>query len=320
MGGRVAKPRYAYLGPEGTFTEHALRLMVSPDEGEYVPQVDVLTALGAVRSGAVEFAVVAIENTVEGGVTATLDTLAEGTPLAILGEVVLPVSFELLARAGTDMVDIHRVSCHSHGWAQCRRWLNENLPSVAYVPSSSNTAAAQLLADESLSLDQVGFEAALAPPGTGTRLGLAVLRDGVRDNANAATRFVKIGRPATLSRPTGADKTTLVVQLPQDRAGSLLEMLEQFAARGINLSRIESRPIGDRPGEYSFSIDALAHIAEERMAEALIGLKRTCRLVIFLGSYPAATGTERTPIERGTADEDFGQAREWVESLRTRSV
>jgi len=316
MGGSVAKPRYAYLGPEGTFTEQALRVMVSPDEAEYLPQVDVLTALGMVRGGAVDYAVVAIENTVEGGVTATLDALAEGAPLVILGEVVLPVSFELLARDGTGMGDIHRISCHSHGWAQCRRWLNESLPSAVYVPSSSNTAAAELLADTSLELTQVGYEAALAPPGTGARLGLRVLRDGVRDNPHAATRFVKVGQPTALPARTGADKTTLMVQLPEDRAGSLLEMLEQFAARGINLSRIESRPIGDRPGEYSFSIDALAHIAEERMAEALIGLKRTCRLVIFLGSYPAAVGTGQTPVEKGTTDDDFERARTWVESLR----
>ncbi len=314
----MAKPRYAYLGPEGTFTEQALLAMVSPNEAEFVPQVDVLTALGAVRSGEVDYAVVAIENTVEGGVTATLDALAEGTPLVIMGELVLPVSFELLAREGTSFGDIRRLSCHSHGWAQCRRWLNENLPSVAYVSSSSNTAAAELLADTSLGLDQVGFEAAFAPPGTGARLGLVALREGVSDNPRAATRFVKVGRPAAVPAPTGADKTTLVVQLPEDRAGSLLEMLEQFAARGINLSRIESRPIGDRPGEYSFSIDALAHVSEERMAEALIGLRRTCGLVLFLGSYPAAVGTERTPIDKGTADEDFERARAWVESLRAR--
>jgi prephenate dehydratase len=312
----MGKPRYAYLGPEGTFTEQALRRLVSPDEAEYVPQVDAITALGAVRSGAVDYAVVAIENTVEGGVTATLDALAEGAPLTILGEVVVPVSFELLVRAGTTERDIHRLACHSHGWAQCRRWLNENLPDVTYAPASSNTAAASALADVGRTLESVGFEAALAPPGTGERLGLRVLRDGVCDNPEAATRFVKVGKPTAMAKPTGADKTTLVVQLPDDRAGALLEMLEQFAARGVNLSRIESRPIGDRPGEYSFSIDALAHISEERMAEALIGLKRTCRLVLFLGSYPAAPGTAATPIDPGTTDQDFVTARAWVENLR----
>lgn len=312
----MSKPRYAYLGPEGTFTELALRQMVSPDEAEYVPQIDAVSALAAVRSGGADFAVVAIENTVEGGVTATLDTLAEGSPLVILEEVVIPVSFELVARGGTAMSDIRVIATHSHAWAQCRRWLNATLPSVVHLPASSNAAAAVGLADATRSLEQVGYEAALAPPGTAAKLGLAVLRDGIADNEHAMTRFVRVGRPGAIAPPTGRDKTTLVVHLPEDRAGSLLEMLEQFAARGINLSRIESRPIGDRPGEYSFSIDALAHVAEERMAEALIGLKRTCRHVRFLGSYPGATGNGATPVPAGTTDADFVAARAWVEALR----
>jgi prephenate dehydratase len=313
----VEKPRYAYLGPEGTFTEQALRAIVSPDEAEYLPQVDVLSALSAVRSGEADYAIVAIENSIEGGVTATLDALAEGDPLVILGEVILPVSFELIVREGTTEAGIRHLSCHSHGFAQCRRWLNGHLPKVAHVPAASNSAAASVLADRSLSLEQVGFEAVLAPPGTANRLGLVALYEGVRDNENAATRFVRVGRPEATPAPTGADKTTVVVQLLEDRAGALLEMLEQFAARGINLSRIESRPIGDRPGEYSFSIDALAHVAEERMAEALIGLKRTCRAVLFLGSYPAASGSQKTPIDPGTSDVDFASAREWVHTLRS---
>lgn len=308
------QPRYAYLGPAGTFTELALRRMVGDEPIEEVPCVDVLTALGAVRNGDADFAVVAIENTVEGGVTATLDTLAAGSPLTILGEVVLPVEFELVARHGTRMADITRVSCHSHGWAQCRRWAHRELPEVTFVPASSNAAAPTRLAQTELSLSEVGFEAALAPPGTGARFGLKVLAEHVADNGHAATRFVRVGRPTALPEPTGADKTTLVVHLPTDRSGALLEMLEQFAARGVNLSRIESRPIGDRPGEYSFSIDALGHITEERVAEALIGLKRTCPLVLFLGSYPASN-LPQTAVAKGTSNTDFEFARAWVEGL-----
>ncbi len=310
------KPRYAYLGPEGTFTELALRQMVAPAAADYVPVVDVLTALGSVRDGHVDYAVVAIENTVEGGVTATLDTLATGAPLVILGEVVLPVSFELVVRAGTSMADISRISAHSHGWAQVRRWANAELPGVVFVPASSNTAAASVLADRSHSLEQVGFEAALAPPGTAQRLGLEALASGIADNPHAATRFVRVGKPEAVPAATGADKTTLMVHLPTDRAGALLEMLEQFAARGVNLSRIESRPIGDRPGEYSFSIDALAHLDEARMTEVLIGLKRTCPVVRFLGSYPVANAEGLTTVVSGTSDADFANARQWVEGLR----
>ncbi len=312
----MTKPRYAYLGPQGTFTEMALRAMVPAETVEDLPQPDVLTALGAVRSGAADYAVVAIENTVEGGVTATLDALAEGAPLVILEEAIVPVVFELVARQGTALGDIRRIATHPHGWAQCRRWLNANLPQTVHVPASSNTSALAALTDDSLPLKQVGYEAVLAPPGAGARSGLEILQTGITDNARAMTRFVKVGRPEPVSEPTGSDKTTLVVHLPEDRSGSLLEMLEQFAARGINLSRIESRPIGDRPGQYSFSIDALAHVGEERMAEALIGLKRTCPLVLFLGSYPAVTVEGTTPLAEGTRNEDFVAARTWVESVR----
>ncbi|WP_061961383.1 prephenate dehydratase [Demequina flava] len=311
----TSAPRYAYLGPAGTFTEAALRAMVDPSEAEYVPCVDVVSALGAVRSGDVDYAVVAIENTVEGGVTATLDTLAHGEALMIMGEVVLPIAFELLVRPGTELDDITGVSAHSHAWAQVRRWAHATLPSAQFIPSTSNAAAAQALADIDVPLETLGFNAALAPPGTGEALGLAVIADHVADNVSAATRFVKVGRAGATGEPTGADKTTLVVHLPEDSSGALLEMLEQFAVRGVNLSRIESRPIGDRPGEYSFSIDALGHIREARVAEALIGLKRTCPVVRFLGSYPKVDG-DVTPVSVGTGEEAFEQARNWVEGLR----
>ncbi|MDE0572027.1 prephenate dehydratase [Demequina sp. B12] len=311
----TALPRYAYLGPAGTFTEAALRTMASPQEAEYVPCVDVVTALGALRAGEVDYAVVAIENTVEGGVTATLDTLATGEPLVILGETVLPIAFELLVRPGTELADITAVSAHSHAWAQVRRWANSTLPDVAFVASSSNAAAARDLANESLALDDLGFNAALAPPGTGAATGLTVLADRVADNVSAATRFVKVGRPRAIGEPTGSDKTTIVVHLPTDQAGALLRMLEQFSVRGVNLSRIESRPIGERPGEYSFSIDVLGHVGEARVAEALVGLKRTCPVVRFLGSYPKAD-SEVNPVDVGTGEEAFDQAHSWVDSLR----
>jgi prephenate dehydratase len=126
---------------------------------------------------------------------------------------------------------------------------------------------------------------------------------------------VLVGHPGDVPPPTGADKTSLMVHLPSDRAGALLEMLEQFATRGVNLSRIESRPIGDTLGRYSFSIDAEGHVADARMAEALMGLHRVCPEVRFLGSYPKA---ERVgaDVQPGTTDADFAAAREWVSGLR----
>lgn len=307
----MSLPVYAFLGPEGTFTDAAMRAMTAGVEIAAMPTVDVPGALSAVRSGEANFAVVAIENTVEGGVTATLDTLAEGSPLVILEECVIPVAFELVTRSHKTLASIDRVAAHAHGLAQCRRWLSANLPQVIQVAATSNGAAALALVDGT-----ADFDAALAPPGTADRLGLFLVADGVADNVNAATRFVRVGRPGTLPLVTGADKTTLVVHLPHDRAGALLEMLEQFAVRGVNLSRIESRPIGDKPGEYAFSIDALAHVAEARMAEVLVGLKRTCPVVTFLGSYPAANGAP-TPVAEGTSDADYEAARLWVERLRS---
>ncbi|WP_084104553.1 prephenate dehydratase [Demequina sp. NBRC 110056] len=308
------RPRYAFLGPAGTFTEAALYAMVGDADVEAVPVVDVPAALGAVRSGEADYAVVAIENTVEGGVTATLDTLAEGAPLVILGETVLPVEFELVAQPGVAHGDIQRITAHSHAWAQVRRWAHVTIPQAVFVPASSNASGALAIAAGE-PLDGVAVDAALAPPGTAERLGLTLVEAHVADNPHAATRFVRIGRPGDVPAPTGRDKTTLTVHLPTDRSGALLEMLEQFAARGVNLSRIESRPRWDRPGEYSFSIDALGHIAEERIADALAGLRRTCPLVVFLGSYPAV-GSGATAIPAGMTDAAFDEARDWVAGLR----
>lgn len=304
--------RYAYLGPAGTFTEAALRQVASPDDAEFLPQVDVVSAIEAVRSDDADLAVVAIENSVEGGVTAVLDTLAIGQPLVLLREMLVPVSFVLAARAGVGLADVTRISAHPHAWAQCRRWLRSNLPGVVHVPATSNTAPAALLAGTQ---EKLAFDAALIPPAAIEHYRLEVLATDVADADHAVTRFVLVGRPGELPPPTGADKTTLVVHLPSNQAGALLEMLEQFATRGVNLSRIESRPIGDSLGRYSFSMDVEGHIAEERVAEALMGLHRVCPHVRFLGSYPRVD-EPHGGLRVGTYDADFHAARSWVQALR----
>jgi len=312
-----ARPRYAYLGPEGTFTEAALRQVASPDEAEYLPQSDVASAIAAVRSGDADFAVVAIESTVEGGVTATLDSLATGAPLVLLREVLVPVQFTLAAAPGVRLQDVRRISAHPHAWVQCRRWLAHHLPRVVHVPATSNTAPAALIAQalrDGAPAD-LGFDAALVPPPAVQTYGLDVLAQDVADNVAALTRFVVVGSPGDVPPATGADKTTLVVHLPDNEAGALLAMLEQFAARGVNLSRIESRPIGDALGRYSFSIDAEGHITDERVGEAIMGLHRRCPYVRFLGSYPRADAVEPT-VHVGTADSDFVGAREWLRAVR----
>jgi prephenate dehydratase len=303
---------YAYLGPAGTFTEAALRQIVSPQDAVYLPKVDVVSAIEAVRSGAADYAVVAIENSVEGGVTAVLDTLATGDHLMILREMLVPVTFVLAARPGTTLADVARISAHPHAWAQCRRWLKATLPAAVHVPATSNTAPAELLAG---SEDRLGFDAALVPPSALESYRLTALAEHVADSEHAVTRFVLVGRPGTVPERTGSDKTTFVVHLPSNQAGALLEMLEQLATRGVNLSRIESRPIGDSLGRYSFSMDAEGHVQDERMAEALMGLHRVCPHVRFMGSYPRAAAAAGGPRE-GTSDEDFTEARAWVAALR----
>ncbi|QDB78036.1 prephenate dehydratase [Georgenia sp. 311] len=309
--------RYTYLGPEGTFTEAALRAFVGTEQVDSEPAADVVSALEAVRGGHADLAVVPMENSVEGGVNVTMDTLAGSRePLVIVGEVVVPVSFVLAVVPGTRREDVRWISTHPHAWAQCRGWVARELADAAHMPATSTAAAAALLAERGR---EAGFDAALCSALSAQRYGLETLAEGVADNPHAVTRFVVVSRPGPLPEATGADKTTLMVHLPDNEAGALLTMLEQFAVRGVNLSRIESRPIGDSLGRYSFSMDLEGHVAEERVAAALIGLHRVCPLVRFLGSYPR--WDRRAPhMAPGTHDADFVAAREWVEDLRAGRV
>jgi len=306
------------LGPAGTFTEEALRRVVNPDQAELLEQVDVISAIEAVRQGQAEFAVVAIENSVEGGVTVVLDTLAAGPALVILREILVPVTFNLAALPGTTLDQVRTVAAHPVAWAQCRQWMHANLPGVAHVAASSNTAPAMALRQVSQNATPgkaLDYQAALVPPPAASHYGLATLASGVADNAAAVTRFVLIGRPGPVPPPTGSDKTTLSVALPDERAGALLELLEQFATRGINLTRIESRPSGDALGRYVFSIDAEGHVAEPRMAEALVGLHRFSPRVRYLGSYPKADAVP-TRLAEGTSALAYQSAQDWVASLQ----
>ncbi|MFC7404261.1 prephenate dehydratase [Georgenia alba] len=304
------RPRYAYLGPEGTFTESALLQVTGPDRADLVPCTDVVTALEMVRGGDADYAVVPIENSVEGGVNATLDAISAGDPLVIVREMLVPITFTLSARPGTRLEDVRRISTHPHAWAQCRTWITTHLGDVVHVPATSTAAAAALLSSD----EPQGFEAALCSALSAGEYGLEVLATEVADNPNAVTRFILVARPGDMPGPTGADKTTLMVHLPDNEAGALLRMLEQFSTRGVNLSRIESRPIGDSLGRYSFSIDAEGHVADERVQAALLGLHRVCPIVRFMGSYPRADGVRPT-LRPGTSDADFRAARRWVVGL-----
>ncbi|HET7172851.1 MAG TPA: prephenate dehydratase [Nocardioidaceae bacterium] len=302
--------RYAYLGPAGTFTETALRSLPVARSAELLPRPTVSAALDAVRSGEADGAVVPIENSVEGGVAATIDELANGEPLIITREIHVGVEFALLAPPGTEMGGVRRVATHPHALAQCRRWLAGRLPAAEVVLESSTARAAELVAAAGSP-----YDAAIAAPIAARAHRLAVLATDLADRPGAVTRFVLVSRPGPLPPATGADKTSLVAFIRDNHPGALLELLEQFAARGVDLTRIESRPTGTELGSYCFAIDAEGHLAEERVGEVLMGLYRTCSEVRFLGSYPRADGVV-TEVRPGTEDRDFTAAAAWLRRLR----
>lgn len=305
-----ASPTYTFLGPEGTFTEAALMQVPGAADARRVPASNVNTALDQVRDGTADAAMVPIENSVEGGVTATLDAIATGPELRILREALVPISFVLVAPPGVRVEDIRRISTHGHAWAQCRLWMEKNIPDAEYIPGSSTAAAAMgLLAGDA------PYDAAIcAPLVAAEQPGLAVLAENIGDNPGAVTRFVLVGRPGALPERTGSDKTTVVVPLPQDRPGALMEILDQFATRGVNLSRIESRPTGQYLGHYFFSIDADGHAEDARVADALAGLHRISPATRFLGSYGRADNLQ-AEVAPHTSDQAFRAAHAWVKDI-----
>jgi prephenate dehydratase len=296
--------RYTYLGPEGTFTEAALRTLPEADTRELVPMVSVAAALDAVRCGDAGGALVPIENSVEGGITATLDELAVGEPLMIYREVLLPIAFALLVRPGTALSDIKTVTGHPAAQVQVRKWMAERLPEAQWESAASNADGARLV-------QEGRFDGAFAGEFAAPVYGLEPLATDIHDAHNATTRFVLVGRPARLAAPTGADKTSAVFWLRDDHPGALLEMLQEFAIRGVNLMRIESRPTGEGLGRYCFSVDAEGHLTDRRVGEALMGLRRRCLNVRFLGSYPRADEVA-VRVTRGTTDAEFLDASDWL--------
>ncbi|ATW49425.1 prephenate dehydratase [Streptomyces xantholiticus] len=303
----MSATRFTYLGPEGTFTEAALRSLPEAATRELVPMVSVPAALDAVRGGEAAAALVPIENSVEGGVTATLDELASGEPLMIYREVLLPIAFALLVRPGTTLSEVKTVTGHPVAQPQVRNWLRKNLPDAVWESAASNADGARLV-------QEGRYDAAFAGEFAATTYGLTPLVTQIHDAENAETRFVLVGRPARPSAPTGADKTSVVIWLGDDHPGALLELLQEFAVRGVNLMLIQSRPTGAGIGNYCFAVDAEGHIADRRVGEALMGLKRICPGVRFLGSYPRAgvAVEEVRPLRAGTSDAEFTAASDWL--------
>ncbi|MGI8899920.1 MAG: prephenate dehydratase [Nocardioides sp.] len=309
----VPPARYAYLGPEGTFTEQALRSLPAAARAELQSCSTVTLALDAVRGGEADGAVVPIENSVEGSVPVTLDELATGEPLIITRELTVPIVFSLLARPGLQLDEVRRVATHPHAAAQTRRWTALHLPGAEVVHTSSTAQAAFMLTREDAGA--AGWDAAISAPVAAEHYRLATLATGIADNPEALTRFVLVSRPGPPSPATGRDKTSLVAFMRDDHPGALMEILDQLTMRGVNLTRIESRPTGAVLGNYCFSIDCEGHVDDARVGEALMGLRRVCADLRYLGSYERHDGVAPT-IRTGTSDREFLDAAAWLARLR----
>jgi prephenate dehydratase len=305
----VPPTRFVYLGPEGTFSEQALLTLPAAVHGTRMPARSVPEALEAVRNGEADAALVPVENSIGGQVGVTLDELANGSPLLITREVVLPVEFVLAGRAGTSLVDVRTVAAHPQASTQCRKWLRNHLPDATVVDVLSNAAAAVAAANGE-------YDAAICAPIGASGHRLTVLADKIADHPEAVTRFALVCRPAPPPEPTGDDVTSLAVYIAHDRVGALLAVLMELAVRGVNLTRIESYPTGERLGRYVFFLDCTGHVAQARVGEALQGLRRICADVRFLGSYPRARGQHDEPPGAAPRTDDFADSGAWLARIR----
>ena len=270
--------RYAFLGPAGTFSEEALLSLDIPDV-EPLPVASIEEVFEAVERGQAEAGVVPIENSVEGSVPATLDSLAFETSLEIQEELVLDIHHALIVGPGTDLAGVTTVVSHPQATGQCRRWLARNLPGRAIVAANSTAEAVQrAVADRTVAA-------------VGTRLaaelyGGEVVEPAIEDYAGNQTRFVVIGRG--LRPPSGDDKTSLALFLKADKPGALLMILSEFAYGEINLTKLQSRPTKRALGDYMFYVDLEGHVNDEHVRLALDCLRLKLREVKVLGSYPRA--------------------------------
>ena len=276
--------RIAYLGPEGTFTEAALSGMVAADlvpsnDVEPLPAGSPSAALQMVRDGEADYACVPIENSIEGSVLPTLDSLAMGSPLQVFAEFTLDIAFTIAVRPGAG--EPASIAAFPVARAQVAKWAAKNLPRARFQAADSNAAAA-------VDVAQGRADAAVTTALAAQHYGLATLATDVIDEPNARTRFVLAGRPDSPPARTGADRTSVVLRL-DNVPGALASALTEFAKRGIDLTRIESRPTRVELGTYIFFLDCAGHVDDEAVAAALEALQRRCADVRNLGSWPTGS-------------------------------
>jgi len=301
--------RIAFFGPAGTFTEEALLTQPDLAAGNRTPHGSVPDVIAAVERGEADGGVVPIENMIEGSVSITLDTLAFESELLIQREIDLPVSLNLCAPPGVGPADLRTVVSFPHAIAQCRGWLSKKLP-AAEARSSHSTSDAAREVSRSKRRDLGAICNALAAE----IYGLEILATDIEDHPENETRFVLVGRG--IPAPTGHDKTSLVCFQRQDRPGSLLGILQEFAARDVNLTKLESRPTKQGLGDYCFFIDCEGHVADEVVADALRNLAAKHGEVKFLGSYPVGGPAEAGAERRRVVGKAWKKAATWVDSLR----
>ena len=301
--------RVAYFGPAGTFTEEALLTQPDLAAGDRTPFAAVPEVIAAVERGDADGGVVPIENMIEGSVSVTLDTLAFDSDLLIQREIDLPVSLNLCVRPGVTLADVRTVVSFPHALAQCRGWLAKKLPGAEARASHSTSDAAREVA-KSKRTDMAAICNSLAAE----LYGLEVLAREVEDHPENETRFVLVGRG--VPAPTGHDKTSIVCFQREDQPGSLLSILQEFAARAINLTKLESRPTKRGLGDYCFFVDCEGHVSDEVVADALRNLVAKQAEVKFLGSYPVGGPAEAGAARRKAAGRAWKDAATWVESLR----
>jgi len=274
--------RIAYLGPAGTFTEDALREAWSDGEFEPLRTPTIHDAILAVQGGEADRALVPFENSIEGSVRSTLDTLAfEAEGVTIVGEHDYAVRAHLIAREGVELGDVEAVISHPQPLAQCARFLRESLPGVERRNATSTAAAVRMVGESPRPWAAIGARSAAE------LYGCAILREGIEDEAGNVTRFVWIAPEGTEPVGEGSRKTSLVFsELGEDHPGALVEALQEFSSREVNLSRIESRPMRLGLGRYMFFCDLEGGLTEKPVAEAIEALRTKAESVRILGSYP----------------------------------
>ncbi len=276
------KVKIAYLGPPGTFTEEALNKYIgdikSEDEIEKIPYATMQEVIKSVDRGETVEGIVPIENSLEGSVNITLDFLTFESEAKIIREITIPIKHSLIGKEKTAVSKIKKIISHPHATAQCKNFISTYLKSAEIIAANSTAEAIKMLLETDNSIAAIGTEIAAK------LYGLKIIEKDIEDNKENKTRFIFLG--SSIQPKTGKDKTSIVCFLKEDKPGSLFTILKEFAARNINLTRLESRPAKKNLGDYVFLIDIDGHLHDKEIFEALEVLRKSVYLVKILGSYP----------------------------------